>query len=242
MRICLLVIAGVSLCWVGCNETGDEEPRVSSLDVTAIPRTNKFNVKANVTGPTDGLQYRFYTDDGSCTPQLTPGGASTCIAAPGAAEIKIRVELLRGNQQFPGKATTARVAAVAPIVEPEPRESTPPPRVTPHNSEIEITTIPPYSPTGGPDTRADIAGLVRGVDTNRYKLALYTHTDYWYVQPLLGSIIDIDSEGNWKAWTHTGSEYAALLVRNGYVPPPQLYQRPQAGGEVLSVAIVPGKR
>ena len=239
-----IFIALLCVTSVACDSI-DRSPKVS-LDITSLPGTAAFDVRANVRGPADGLQYRFTTDDGVCDPQDAKTGASRCTLAAGKDTIMIRVDILKDGQSLKHaerRVTVPNVVAVQP-----PPDVAVPPAAAPEPGApatqdvgIVITTVPQADQAGGPDTRAEIGGMVTGVgDPRKYKVILYAHTDFWYIQPLLGSSTEISNGGHWRNWTHTGVEYAALLVRSNYVAPPQLYQRPQARGDVLAVHTVEG--
>jgi hypothetical protein len=107
---------------------------------------------------------------------------------------------------------------------------------------IEITGIPRYQPEGGPDTRADISGKVSGEITPELEILIYARADAWYIQPLPYTSHQIEANGTWKSWTHTGSSYAALVVRPDFKPLTRLDVLPQVGGDVIARTIVEGKR
>ena len=60
--------------------------------------------------------------------------------------------------------------------------------------------------------------------------------------PLPFAIQPIESDNTWRTWTHTGSSYAALVVRPGFDPFLRLDVLPQVGGYVLARMIVEGKK
>ncbi len=98
---------------------------------------------------------------------------------------------------------------------------------------VRIFEAPPACCFGVP------AGLVRGVatgvDPDSAVVALYAATDLQYVQPIEGSRLGLDAAGRFESLTHGGSDYAALLVRPDFVPPPTLVALPEVGGPVLAV-------
>jgi hypothetical protein len=234
----LFILSAGTAAWLACGPSKSSPPSVS-LDVTPVPNNNRFDAKANVTGSAEGVRYRFYANDGACDPQESDSGTAQCTAGPMAKTIAITVEIFRGTELL----DRARKELPVPQRAVEPDAPQPPQRPVQQGLDIRVTTIPPYDPTGGPDTRADIAGIVYGAqDPSLYKVVVYAHTDLWYVQPLLGSTTDLDRTGSWSNWTHTGAQYAALLVRSSYSPPAQLGQRPQAHGDVVAVTVVDGRR
>ncbi len=90
--------------------------------------------------------------------------------------------------------------------------------VFPQEVTIEFTRVPQSG--SGSGSRGDIEGSVLGLNEPRqYKVVLYAHTDWWYVQPLVSDpYTDIGSDGKWSNWTHLGHRYAALVVRPSFRP------------------------
>ena len=87
-----------------------------------------------------------------------------------------------------------------------------------------------------------IAGTAHGVDFKKHKVVVYARTDKWYVQPYIKEpYTNIADDGKWETDTRTGSEYAALLVKSSYPPPPQPKVLPQVSGEVVATFRVEGK-
>jgi hypothetical protein len=106
-------------------------------------------------------------------------------------------------------------------------------------SSIVFSEVPPAA-DGGPERMARIAGRVNGVHESQ-RIVLFAKSGVWYVQPYRNeSMTTIQPDGAWSSSTHLGSEYAALLVRQGYQPPPTTQALPVLGGEVLASATVRG--
>ena len=67
-----------------------------------------------------------------------------------------------------------------------------------------------------------IGGQVHGIDRSErgdYRVVIYAGTNQWYVQPLRTEpLTRIRGNLKWSNKTHLGEAYAALLVREGYVP------------------------
>lgn len=103
---------------------------------------------------------------------------------------------------------------------------------------IDFTQVPVAGE--GPESQGNIAGDVRGLENpERYKIVLYAHTDWWYVQPLRSDpYTDIASNGRWSNWTHLGYRYAALVVRDTFQPPAKTQSLPHVGGDVIAEAEV----
>ena len=84
--------------------------------------------------------------------------------------------------------------------------------------KVEFTEVPKAG--AGSDSQGNIAGVVKGISTpQKYKIVLYAHTDWWYVQPLTADpFTNISTNGSWSNWTHLGYRYAALVVRDSFQP------------------------
>jgi signal transduction histidine kinase len=104
---------------------------------------------------------------------------------------------------------------------------------------IEFTHIP-YTDKGGIDTTGTIQGKVIGARHDQL-IVLYAKSGAWYVQPFFDApYTRLEADLTWKNSTHLGTEYAALLVEPGYVPPNVTDVLPQPGSGVVVVKIVPG--
>lgn len=102
-----------------------------------------------------------------------------------------------------------------------------------------VTEVPPAA-EGGPDRMAQIAGRVHGAQPGD-TIVLFAKSGLWYVQPFqLKPFTTIREDGTWTASIHLGTEYAAMLVREGYQPPRTLEAPPQVGDRVIAVARVRG--
>lgn len=104
---------------------------------------------------------------------------------------------------------------------------------------IEITDVPPGA-AGGPERMVEIAGRAQGAQAGD-SVVIFARSGLWYVQPfVVNPHTTIRSDGSWSTSTHLGAEYAALLVRAGYRPPPTVDALPEVGGAVLAVVRVTG--
>jgi hypothetical protein len=107
--------------------------------------------------------------------------------------------------------------------------------------QIDITNIPPNDPEGGPSTHADIAGTVSGDLFPDCRVVIYARAlDVWFIQPEAYRSQTILSNKTWSTWTHTGSSYAALVVRPGFDALPRLDVLPSLSDYVLARTNVPG--
>ena len=73
-------------------------------------------------------------------------------------------------------------------------------------------------------------------------MVVYARADAWYIQPISGMLHAIASDSTWSTWTHTGSSYAALVVRPGYELFTRLDVLPQVSAYVVARTIVDGVR
>lgn len=104
---------------------------------------------------------------------------------------------------------------------------------------IELTRIPPAE-IGGRPILETISGRVTG-SRGEQQIVLFARSGAWYVQPFADQpFTKIQADSTWSNSTHLGTEYAALLVEPGYVPPAVTVELPTEGGAVLVVAIVEG--
>jgi hypothetical protein len=104
---------------------------------------------------------------------------------------------------------------------------------------ISFVTIPPAG-RGGKLQTADIAGKVTGAKKGQHIL-IFAKTDVWWFQS--GdqlSYAEIQRDGSWWKSIHLGRQYAAILVDAAYRPTPTMAKLPEAGGDVLAIAMVPG--
>jgi hypothetical protein len=93
-------------------------------------------------------------------------------------------------------------------------------------ARIEFTAVPGSGQ--GANSHGDIAGRVVGLGSpQKYKVVLYAHTDWWYVQPQADDpFTDMHSNGTWSNWTHLGQRYAALVVNSTYKPAAKIQALP----------------
>lgn len=110
----------------------------------------------------------------------------------------------------------------------------------PSKTTIEITQTPMAS-LGGPVQMDSIEGRVSNVKPGD-QVVLYAHSGVWWLQPLTNQpYTKIQSDLTWKNLTHLGTEYAALLVEDGYRPAAKLIALPKEGDGVAAIAVAKGK-
>ena len=104
---------------------------------------------------------------------------------------------------------------------------------------VEFGSVP-MAEQGGTQRLDRIEGRVVGARGGQ-RVVLYAHSGAWYVQPYADRpFTAVRPDSTWKNSTHLGTEYAALLVEEGYDPPAQIEELPKVGGGVVAVAFVPG--
>jgi signal transduction histidine kinase len=104
---------------------------------------------------------------------------------------------------------------------------------------IELIVVPPADKGGG--TGLDtISGRVTAARPE-HRVVLFARSGAWYVQPYADQpFTTIQADSTWTSETHLGTEYAALLVEPGYVPPALAAELPGEGGGVIAVAVTEG--
>ncbi len=192
---------------------------------------HQLEVQAQVMGPQAGLRYKWFSVLGQLDPQESYAPKTSYTFALNTSHDRVWLEVWRDNE---------RVAQSGIDVKMDDRARAVPQRAP--AVRVEITGIPRYQPEGGPDTRADISGRVGGEITPGLKIVIYARADAWYIQPLPYTAHQIEPDGTWKSWTHTGSSYAALVVQPGFKPLTRLDVLPQVEGDVVARTVVEGKR
>lgn len=226
VSIVLGIIALVAACAEGRNVLVQlETHRPQAYD----PR--QIEVQAMVLGPQTGLHYKWFSVNGDFDPQESDEPKTQFTFAPTGERDRVWVEVWRDNQKVAESQLDVNVDARPRVV----NEKAPVP-------ELTITRVPRYQPEGGPDTRDTIAGMVRTPLASDYKVIVYARADAWYIQPTPFAMQPIESDNTWETWTHTGSSYAALVVRTTYKPLTRLDVLPQLNADVLARAIVDGRR
>ena len=135
-----------------------------------------LEISAQVAGNQTGLRYRWFAVSGGCNPQESDMPTTLFKFADGGARDRVSVEVWRGNKIVARSEIDVKLdelqAQLAAIEQ------------LPKDLHIEITSVLPYEPQGGSDTRAAIAGKVGGSLASSYSVVLYARaSDVWYVQP-----------------------------------------------------------
>lgn len=104
---------------------------------------------------------------------------------------------------------------------------------------IEVTRIPDAEVGGGPALQT-ITGRVTGGSAED-RVVLFARSGEWYIQPFIDQpYTKIQDDSTWSNSTHLGTEYAALLVTPGYVPPAVTSELPKEDENVLAAVTVDG--
>jgi signal transduction histidine kinase len=105
---------------------------------------------------------------------------------------------------------------------------------------IEFGKIPLLD-EGGMAKIAVIEGRVTGARPGQ-QIVLYARSGAWYVQPFTDQpFTKIQPDSTWKNTTHLGTEYAALLVKPGYLPPSSVDVLPDKSASIVAVATAEGE-
>jgi hypothetical protein len=221
----------VVLCVAAC--AGEDRVRVQLQAHDPPDRDPRaLELRAQVTGSQAGLRYQWFSVAGQAEPQVSASPATTFRFADGSTRDRVTLEVWRGQRRV------GRGEIDVQLDEMKVRQAA----AQPPNVTVEITKVPPYEPAGGDATRADIAGRVTGVTSPAYQVVIYARADAWYIQPHSHTVHPIASDGTWASWTHTGSSYAALVVRPGFGALTRYDVLPQVGGHVVARTIVEGRR
>lgn len=194
------------------------------------PRT--LEIRAQVSGPTTDLVYKWFCAQGECEPQQSSWPSTLFRFGEDTVQDRVRVELWQGNRRVAADEVEVRLTeAQQRIVQ-----------ATPPKVEIAITEIP-LSARGGENTRDHIAGRVSGEVSSEMRVVVYAQAGgVWYLQPGVKSIHAIRPDNTWSTWTHSGRNYAALIVRGQYSPLLMLDALPGVEGDVLARTVVEGRK
>ena len=228
-RLCSWLALGLGLA--GC---GNPDSVRIELQARVPPGHGGPNLQitGQVAGRQEGLRYKWFSVSGGCDPQSSDNPETAFRFADGTARDRVSVEAWRANKlvgqghiDLKLDENQARLLTIGQT----------------ESVQIDITRVPPNEPKGGSDTHADIAGTVIGKVESGYSVVLYARaSQIWYIQPAPDTALAIAPDNTWTGWTHTGSSYAALLVRPGFEPVPRLDLLPQVGGFVIARKIVDG--
>jgi hypothetical protein len=229
-----LLLPAMALWLAGCADR--DAMRVQLHSRTPLTQgVMHLEVTAQVSGPETGLRFKWFSVAGACNPQESDKPTTLFKFADGATRDRVTVEVWRDGKVAAQRSIDVKLDEVQARLAVQEK--------TPADLRIEIERVPPYEPQGGPNTRADIAGKISGTLDSSYSIVLYARaSEIWYIQPTAYASHAVLPDNTWTSWTHTGSSYAALLVRPGFEPVPRLDVLPKVGGYVVARAIVEGNR
>lgn len=98
----------------------------------------------------------------------------------------------------------------------------------------------PQAGTGGPASNGILSGRVQPLGPDEQMVIYVRIRQSWWVQPFANQrFTEIHPDGSWSTTTHLGQEFAAILIKKGYVPGPLIDSLPVIGGNILAIARVP---
>jgi hypothetical protein len=111
-----------------------------------------------------------------------------------------------------------------------------------NSAPVVIFDKVPRSDVGGPDKLDTIEGHVSAVRAGQ-QIVLYAKSQQlWWIQPFSEKpYTTIHADARWTNQTHLGTEYAALLINQGFKPPRTTETLPTVGASVAAVAVVKGQ-
>jgi hypothetical protein len=223
----------VSIVSAGCQREDLVHVKLEARSPTE-PNLRQLEIRAQTAGVQTGLHYKWIADLGECDPQESEWPATIFHFAEGSTRDRVAVEVWRGGSRVAFERIDLALPQPANIADHPPPAS---------GIQIETTVIPPYEPGGGPETKATIAGKITGDLPPKYRVVLYARAhETWFIQPSPYASITIQPDGTWSSWTHTGSHYAALVVRPGFTPAVVCDVLPVFDPDVVARCIVEGKK
>jgi hypothetical protein len=233
-RVSFFVSAGLIFCATafllcGCRDSNGVSVKLREQQADGNMATVR-EVDAQVSGPLDGLRYKWFAVGGQCTPQESDAPSTLFRFAEGVRQDQVSVEIWRDGK---------RVATDSVKVAFKDRDL-PPNSVAAGFPQVNFTEIPPAE-QGGDKTHAYIRGTVQGKGSSNCFVVVYARSGgSWYIQPMAGSLHELHAGSEWDTWTHTGQKYAVLLVRRDFEPLDRLDMLPEVKGPILACAVTDG--
>jgi hypothetical protein len=230
LRVLLTIASAVLLLGAG----GCSDPNAVRVQLTSQPmpgeRATFLEIEAQVSGPLAGLRYKWVSLSGECDPQESDQPKTIFTFAEGVKQDRVSVEIWRGETRVAQSEIGVKFDDARASLE----------TLKPTGVQIQITDIPPVG-QGGNNSRSHIAGKIRGHFPPNSLVVIYARcAGFWVIQPIAQSMHTIHTGNTWGSWTHTGVQYAALLVRENYEPLSKLEMLPQTNNVVLASTIVDG--
>jgi hypothetical protein len=225
----IFAIGTAALLAGGCGDPSTLRVQLHDRQVMGDPAT-VLKIDAQVSGPLQGLRYKWFAVAGQCEPQESDLPSTTFRFTDGARQDQVSVEVWRGGQ-------CVAESHLKVSFEEKPGG---PGGVVGAAPQISITLVPPSEP-GGDNTHAIIRGTVRGDGVSNCFVVVYARAfGKWYIQPQDGSVLGLQAGNVWETWTHTGQKYAALLVRRNFEPLDKPDLLPEVREPVVACTVVDG--
>jgi len=191
----------------------------------------RLEIQAQITGPQTGLSYKWFSISGECDPQESTSPSTKVKFGVDAPRDRVSLEVWREDQEV----ATAQIDVE--LNDEQMRQA----MERENGLKIQITNVPPYDLYGGTTTHAGIGGVVIGTCPPNSSVIIYARVaDTWYIQPDQNQPLAISPDGTWSSGTHTGVNYAALLVKTNFQAEAKCYILPSVGGAVIARAVVEG--
>jgi hypothetical protein len=196
-----MAVAGLAaLCVTGCGKRDAVQVKLQALP---LPQESAVyqQIEAEIAGPADGLQYKWFAVSGACEPQESDKSKTIFKFPEGVRQDRVSVEIWRNNRRV--GQSEIKVKFDEELARSE--------QIHPPGAHIEITNIPPFE-LGGPDTHADIAGRVSGKISPGYVVAIYVRAfGEWFIQPEIAALHKIKPDNTWGTDQIRGNFGAAGL-------------------------------
>lgn len=246
-------LASITLAFwlVGCNKPSFEIYVSPKPEVQA---GGKLQIAVRVRNLEKGHQFRWSAQHGKCEPQESSSLSTDYTAPLDTGDDRVTLQVLNGEKVVYGDDIVVKVipltfagqvteAARPNDTSPAGSTAVPTGQDITGQPEIHITLLPPYDAVGGDSTAEYIEGRVSGVVPAHFKVVIFAFTDKYYVQPLTAApFTTIGQDSKWRTWTHTGTQYVALLVRPTYNPPAKTWTMPEVGGDVIAITTAMGRK
>jgi hypothetical protein len=211
-----LILAVTSLLACG-DDFSVEEIYIRPPLPVEVGGTAKLGVRVRY--PPEEVSYRWRSQNGLCEPQESRE-LHTIYTALRPGMDRVQLEVLKSGVVIRNEDIAVKVIPSNPEAPPEHHEPQPFKPSGTGASSIRITQIPPYDTGDGGTKQSPIAGVVAS-STPGQRVVLYACTNACYVQPLIAApFTEIQQDGTWSNWTHTGEVYMALLVERNFEPQP----------------------
>jgi hypothetical protein len=246
--VCLL-LAGLAAGWLWSPIASKTAPSGELMPRERTVETGvSLKVDLRLRNRPPGARIVWNSDAGHFDPEETNTDLQSTFTAPTEQrKVRLWVDLIDGEHVYQNVAWADLDVSrsVEPIAQTSsPTSGSPAAETASNDIMIRLTTVPQYDSVGGPTTSAYIEGDVTGVrDPDQFRIVVYAKTGAtWWVQPLVAApFTPLDNRGQFSTWTHTGTSYAVLLVRRGFLPPAAVDGDLPMGKDIVARAQVAGR-